>query len=113
MSFTDDLKGLIHDMLLNVSLLKVKTIRSIGRKPMRLEHDSGGNLEFRSDGRVYYNGYEVAQTGSTTSSVTRLYTTDGVTFDGTSANYLIAENDSSGNLEVTVPTGKYILFKSE
>lgn len=57
MSFVNDLKGLITDMLQNVSLLKVKTIRSIGRKPMRLEHDSGSSIEFNADGTIDITGY--------------------------------------------------------
>jgi hypothetical protein len=57
MSFVNDLKGFINDMLQNVSLLKVKTIRSIGRKPMRLEHDSGSSIEFNADGTIDIIGY--------------------------------------------------------
>lgn len=52
MSFIDDLRYMVKDMLQNVSLLKVKTIRSIGRKPMRFEHDSGGSITFNSDGTI-------------------------------------------------------------
>lgn len=57
MSFTDDLTGLIKDMLQNVSLLKVKNIRSIGRKPMRFEHDSGSSITFNADGTIDIIGY--------------------------------------------------------
>lgn len=58
MSFIDDLKGLINDILQNVSLLKVKTVRSIGRKPMRFEHDSGGSITFNADGTIDIIGYD-------------------------------------------------------
>lgn len=56
MSFISELKGLVNDMLQNVSLLKVKTIRSIGRNPLRIEHDSGGVIQFNADGTIDITG---------------------------------------------------------
>ena len=42
----------------------------------------------------------------------RVETSDGIYFDGSTGDYKIAENDGTGDLEITVPTGKSIVFKA-
>lgn len=58
-SFTVLINKIIYSALMNVNLLKVRTISSIGRNILRIEHSSGSSLEFRDDGKVYYNGFEL------------------------------------------------------
>lgn len=42
----------------------------------------------------------------------RVETSDGIYFDGSTGDYKIAENDTTGDLEITVPSGKSIVFKA-
>ena len=39
-------------------------------------------------------------------------TNAGINFDGDTGDYTMAENDGTGDLEITVPAGKLIVFKA-
>jgi hypothetical protein len=45
-------------------------------------------------------------------SVSDIETEDGISFDGATKNYTMKENDVTGDLEVTMPTGKYFVIKT-
>ena len=66
MSLADTVKSIVRQMLMNVGLMKVKNIRSIGRNPMRIEHDSGGYIQFNPDGTIDINGYISTSDGGVT-----------------------------------------------
>jgi len=44
--------------------------------------------------------------------VTEIQTSDGISFDGATKNYTMRENDTSHDLELTIPTGKYFVIKT-
>jgi len=112
MSFTDDLKGLINDMLLNVSLLKVKTIRSIGRKPMRLEHDSGGSITFNADGTIDIVGSTSGGLWEVDGTETQLIVADVIDMQGEDIiNTDTIKSAASTDLTLESATGVYI-FKA-
>lgn len=59
-----ELKAFVNSMLMNVQLMRVKNIRSIGRNKLRIEHDSGGSVVFNSDGTISITGYEPDLSGT-------------------------------------------------
>ena len=67
MGFVESLKGLIYDILHNLDRINVDYITSNGLNPLRIRHDSGGIIEFKSDGKAYYNGTEIVSSSGGTS----------------------------------------------
>ena len=82
MSFVNDLREMVKDMLQNVSLLKVKNIRSIGRKPMRIEHDAGGSITFNADGTITIIGSTSGGLWEVSGTETQLIVADVIDMQG-------------------------------
>ena len=115
MGFVESLKALIYDILHNLDRINVDYITSNGLNPLRIRHDSGGIIEFRSDGKAYYNDTEIGSGGSGLWEVdgteTQLITADEIDMqdkDIINANSLIA--NSSTDLTLTVSTGQAFVF---
>jgi hypothetical protein len=56
MGLLQTIQGIIDDKLMNIGLMKVKNIRSVGRSQMNIEHDSGSYIRFKPDGTIDTNG---------------------------------------------------------
>ena len=116
MGFVESLKGLIYDILHNLDRINVDYITSNGLNPLRIRHDSGGLIEFKSDGKAYYNNVEInAGTAGGLWEVdgteTQLITADEIDMqdkDIIGANSLIAT--ASTDLTLTVSTGQAFVF---
>ena len=104
MGFVESLKGLIYDILHNLDRINVDYITSNGLNPLRIRHGSGGIIEFRSDGKAYYNDVEIGDSSSFT--VTENFDMNG--YNIVEADSLIA--NSSTDLTLTVSTGQAFVF---
>lgn len=61
--FTDTIREYIYTKLTNLSLIRVRKIRSIDGDNLIISSGTGAILEFRSDKRVYLNGKELKTIG--------------------------------------------------
>ena len=104
MGFVESLKGLIYDILNNLDRINVDYITSNGMNPLRIRHDSGGIIEFKSDGKAYYNDVEIGDSSSFT--VTENFDMNG--YNIVEADSIIA--DTAHDLTLTVDTGQAFVF---
>lgn len=115
MGFVESLRSIIYDILHNLDRIHVDLIKSNGLNPLRIRHDSGGLIEFRNDGKVYYNNVEigsaVAGLWEIDGTETQLITADAIDMQNENVintNSLIA--NASTNLTFTVDTGQAFVF---
>ena len=104
MGFVESLKGLIYDILHNLDRINVDYITSNGLNPLRIRHDSGGIIEFKSDGKAYYNDVEIGDSSSFT--VTENFDMNG--YNIVEADSIIA--DTAHDLTLTVDIGQAFVF---
>lgn len=104
MGFVESLRSIIYDILHNLDRIHVDLIKSNGLNPLRIRHDSGGILEFRNDGKVYYNDAEIGDSSSFT--VTENFDMNG--YNIVEADSVIA--DTAHDLTFTVDTGQAFVF---
>lgn len=104
MGFVESLRSMIYDILHNLDRIHVDLVKSNGLNPLRIRHDSGGLIEFRNDGKVYYNGTEIGDSSSFT--VTENFDMNG--YNIVEADSIVA--DTAHDLTLTVDTGQAFVF---
>jgi hypothetical protein len=64
---SDAINAMIQSAIASLKTLELSELTSFGMDKLTIRHASGGTIQFRNDGKVYYNGTEIG-TGSGTGS---------------------------------------------
>ncbi len=98
--------------------LELSELTSFGRDKLTIRHASGGTIQFRNDGKVYYNGTEIG-TGSGSlwqddaiNSHAELVTPDDISLNGFDIKDVSEiKGTSTGNLVLTIDDGYALVIQ--
>ena len=85
MGLYDSIWNIVMDIINGIQTMRLEELRSQGKQPLRIIHESGGELEFRPDGRVYYNDTEIGESDGlweVDGTETHLSTADDIDMQG-------------------------------
>jgi hypothetical protein len=110
---SDAINAMIQSAIASLKKLELSELTSFGRDKLTIRHASGGTIQFRNDGKVYYNGTEIG--GSGIGIVTgdldmNSYNVDdigGLYFD-TAGITKIATDDVSENMVIQASENMYL-----
>jgi hypothetical protein len=61
---SDAINAMIQSAIASLKKLELSELTSFGRDKLTIRHASGGTIQFRNDGKVYYNGTEIGTSSS-------------------------------------------------
>jgi hypothetical protein len=117
---SDAINAMIQSAIASLKKLELSELTSFGRDKLTIRHASGGTIQFRNDGKVYYNGTEIG-TGSTglwqydsTNSHTELITNGDVSLNGYDLKDTAEiKGTSTGNLVITIDDGYALVIQKQ
>ena len=100
MSLRDAIADVCTDVINSLSVLRLRLLTSDGSKPLVIRHQSGAKLEFKNDGKVYYNGTEIGTeigtgSGSLSNPLTENLDANGYTLSDTTGGLTLESSDGS------------------
>jgi len=117
---SDAINAMIQSAIASLKKLELSELTSFGRDKLTIRHASGGTLQFRNDGKVYYNGTEIG-TGSgslwqddAVNSHAELVTPDDISLNGFDIKDVSEiKGTSTGNLVLTIDDGYALVIQKQ
>jgi alkyl sulfatase BDS1-like metallo-beta-lactamase superfamily hydrolase len=115
---SDAINAMIQSAIASLKKLELSELTSFGRDKLTIRHASGGTIQFRNDGKVYYNGTEIG-TGSGSlwqddaiNSHAELVTPDDISLNGFDIKDISEiKGTSTGNLVLTIDDGYALVIQ--
>lgn len=115
---SDAINAMIQSAIASLKKLELSELTSFGRDKLTIRHASGGTIQFRNDGKVYYNGTEIG-TGSGSlwqddaiNSHAELVTPDDISLNGFDIKDVSEiKGTSTGNLVLTIDDGYALVIQ--
>jgi len=116
---SDAINAMIQSAIASLKKLELSELTSFGRDKLTIRHASGGTIQFRNDGKVYYNGTEIGGSGSlwqddAVNSHAELVTPDDISLNGYDLKDVAEiKGTSTGNLVLTVDDGYALVIQKQ
>lgn len=117
---SDAINAMIQSAIASLKKLELSELTSFGRDKLTIRHASGGTIQFRNDGKVYYNGTEIGTSSSglweydSGNTHTELITAGDISMEGHDVkNVGEIKGTSTGNLVLTIDDGYALVIQKQ